>query len=139
MMFVDSAFGAPIVERLRVLGYQDRVMEVNFGGRSPDDKHCLNMRAFMWSKAKDWLPYGAIDGKDLKLGQDLAGPGASINRAGKLVLESKQDMMKRGQASPDDGDAFVLTFAAPIGQYIASEPERYAPMPRGVDGWMMAT
>jgi hypothetical protein len=27
------------------------------------------------------------------------------------VLESKADMQKRGQASPDDGDALVLTFA----------------------------
>jgi hypothetical protein len=27
------------------------------------------------------------------------------------VLESKADMQKRGQASPDDGDALALTFA----------------------------
>jgi hypothetical protein len=28
-----------------------------------------------------------------------------------LVLESKADMQKRGQASPDDGGALVLTLA----------------------------
>jgi hypothetical protein len=27
------------------------------------------------------------------------------------VIESKADMQKRGQASPDDGDALALTFA----------------------------
>jgi hypothetical protein len=27
------------------------------------------------------------------------------------VLESKADMQKRGQSSPDDGDALALTFA----------------------------
>jgi hypothetical protein len=30
------------------------------------------------------------------------------------VLESKADMQKRSQASPDDGDALALTFAQPV-------------------------
>jgi hypothetical protein len=37
-----------------------------------------------------------------------------INRSNLLVLESKADMQKRGQASPDDGDALALTFAQPV-------------------------
>jgi len=41
-LFVDSAFGAPIVERLRTLGF-DNVHEVSFGGRSPD-YHDANWR-----------------------------------------------------------------------------------------------
>jgi hypothetical protein len=45
---------------------------------------------------------------------DLAGPGYHINRSNVLVLESKADMQKRGQASPDDGDALALTFAQPV-------------------------
>src|ERR1039457_4338634 len=45
---------------------------------------------------------------------DLAGPGYHINRSNLLVLESKADMQKRGQASPDDGDALALTFAQPL-------------------------
>ena len=32
---------------------------------------------------------------------DLAGPGYHINRSNLLVLESKADMQKRGEASPD--------------------------------------
>ena len=39
------------------------------------------------------------------------GPGNHINRSNLLILESKADMQKRGQASPDDGDALALTFA----------------------------
>jgi hypothetical protein len=35
-MFVDSAFGSPIVERLRSLGYQN-VHEITFGAPSPDE------------------------------------------------------------------------------------------------------
>jgi hypothetical protein len=38
----------------------------------------------------------------------------AINRSNLLVLESKADMKKRGQASPDDGDTLALTFAQPV-------------------------
>jgi hypothetical protein len=62
---------------------------------------------------KDWLLQVAIE-KDEKMAADLAGPGYHINRSNLLVLESKADMQKRGQASPDDGDALALTFAQPV-------------------------
>jgi hypothetical protein len=45
---------------------------------------------------------------------DLAGPGYHINRSNLLVLESMADMQKRGQSSPDDGDALTLTFAQAV-------------------------
>jgi hypothetical protein len=35
-------------------------------------------------------------------------------RRNRVVLESKADMQKRGQASPGDGDALALTFAQPV-------------------------
>jgi hypothetical protein len=34
--------------------------------------------------------------------------------ATRAVLESKADKQKRGQASPDDGDALALTFAQSV-------------------------
>jgi hypothetical protein len=123
MMFVDSAYGSPYVERLHVLGYAN-VIEVNFGSPSPDP-HQLNMRSFMWNLCRDWLPHGAIptEKADEKLAADLAGPGARIKvTTNKLVLESKAEMQKRGQASPDDGDALCLTFAQPVAP-ITPEPE----------------
>ena len=51
---------------------------------------------------------------DEKMAADLAGPGYHINRSNLLVLDSKADMQKRGQASPDDGDALALTFAQSV-------------------------
>jgi hypothetical protein len=39
------------------------------------------------------------------------------------VLESKADMQKRGQASPDDGDALALTFAQPVAPAEIEEPD----------------
>lgn len=118
-MFVDSAFGAPYVERLHVLGY-DNVIEINFGGDSPD-RHQYNFRAFMWNQAKEWLPHGSIPQDDEKLALDLAGPGAHIRSDNRLVIESKQKMKDRGQASPDDGDAFVLTFAQKVAPIVPEE------------------
>ena len=120
-MFIDSAFGAAIFERLRMLGYKN-VHEVNFGGSSPDP-HQANYRAFMWNKMKEWLLDGTIPERDEALAQQLGLPGYHINRQNKLVLESKQDITERGEHSPDDADALALTFAQPVA------PK--APAPRG--------
>src|SRR5262245_44085471 len=112
-MFIDSAFGAPYVERLHAMGFSRLVHEVRFGGESPD-RHQLNMRAHMWSRMKEWLTNGAVDPNDERLASDLAGPGYKINAQDRLVLESKADMAKRGVASPDDADALALTFSAQV-------------------------
>jgi len=110
-MFVDAAFGGPVVNRLQQLGFEN-VCEINFGSQSPDP-HQANMRAFMWQKLKDWLILGAIP-EEQRLETDLTGPGFRHNNRDQLVLESKEDMAKRGFASPDDGDALALTFARPV-------------------------
>lgn len=128
-MFVDSAFGAVIVARLKALGFTN-VYEVNFGGASPDF-HCLNMRAYMWSKYKEWLMLGSIP-NDKFLGEQSSIPGYHINNSGKLVMESKADIQARGEASPDDADATVLTFA----QTVAPPKPKARQMPsRAVSAW----
>jgi hypothetical protein len=110
-LFVDSAFGSPIVVRLQALGY-DNVYEVNFGGASPDS-HQENMRAFMWAKAKEWLLLGTLPDDDALCDQ-LCLPGFHLNRRSRLVLESKESLAARGEASPDDADALCLTFAQAV-------------------------
>lgn len=111
MLFVDAAFGAPYVERLKGMGFSN-VQEVSFGAPSPD-RHEANMRACMWQRMKNWLESGAIPG-DTVLETELTSPGCDRNRADKLVLESKENMQKRGVASPDWADALALTFAAHV-------------------------
>ncbi len=132
-MFVDSAFGAAVVERLRVLGHK-QVIEVNFGGESPDP-HDANMRAHMWRKAKESLLYCAIPPATSKdqLAGDLEGPGYHLNNRDQLVIESKKDMQKRGQKSPDDGDAFVLTFAQAVRPDGLQRGQRVAWAPSSVE------
>lgn len=132
MMFIDSAFGSPIVERLHLLGY-DNVVEVNFGGRSPD-VHQLNMRAFMWNAVKEWLPRGAIDKNDERLDVDLTAPGWHLNKSNQLVLESKEELQKRGIGPVDDGDALALTFAQVVAPVRETRGEYRVPQGRG--SWM---
>lgn len=124
-LFVDTAFGAPIAVGLRNLGFTN-VFEVNSGGESPD-LHCLNMRAFMWMKGKEWLLLGGLR-NDEELCSQLALPGYHINNSGKLVIESKKSLQDRGEKSPDDADAFLLTFARTVAMpNPAPAPSRYRP------------
>lgn len=113
MMFCDSAEGAAYVERLKQMGFKN-VMEIKFGGPSPDERHMGNMRAYMWSRMRDWLLVVAIPKDDTRLAADLIGPGHKLDRKDRKFLESKESMAKRGVASPDDADALALTFAAPV-------------------------
>jgi hypothetical protein len=132
MMFVDSAFGSPIVERLHSMGFKN-VQEVVFGGASAN-VHQSNQRAFMWAAMKDWLPKGCIAKDDFRLHNDLTGPGFHLNSKSQLVIESKESMQKRNIASPDDGDALALTFAYPVA---IARPAPVAPRQNyGSQGWM---
>jgi hypothetical protein len=126
-MFVDAtggSIGGPIADRLRQLGHQ-RVIDVQFGGESPDPK-IANLRAYMWSKMRDGLNAGlAIDSLPA-LETDLTGPGYRHDKQDRLLLESKEDMKKRGLDSPDDGDALALTFAAVVAK-VQPPPAPYKP------------
>lgn len=131
-MFIDSAFGAVIVERLRQMGFTN-VHEVNFGAASPDPKHDANYRAFMWRKSKEWCLLGALPTKDARMETDATGPGYHINSRNQLVLEAKADMQARGVASPDDWDAHALTFAQKVAPIVVAKPQAYVrPNPFGV-------
>lgn len=106
-----TGVGGPVGDRVRQLGYN--VIEIQFGESSPDPK-CANMRAFMYMKAKDWLQAGgAIDDCPI-LEQDLTAITYTHDRKDRLILISKEQMKKDGLPSPDQGDAFVMTFAYPV-------------------------
>jgi hypothetical protein len=87
------------------------------------------MRAYMWFRLKEWLGKGAIPDEE-GLAQQLAGPGYHINTGGKLVIESKAEMAKRGIASPDDADALALTFARSVAaEAVLTQPTYWKPPP----------
>ena len=103
--------GGPVGDRVRQLGFT--VMEVQFGAGSPNPKQA-NFRAFMYQKALDWLNAGGALDANNELETDLTSIQYSHNKKDQMILESKEDMKKRGLASPDHGDSFVMTFAYPV-------------------------
>lgn len=118
-IFVDMGMGAGVVDRLAQLNVPG-VIGVEFGG-APDrlavpgearEKYA-NKRAEMWGNMRGWLKYGAIP-DDPELKADLIGPEYGFTGKDEIQLERKEDMKKRGLASPDDGDALALTFAYPV-------------------------
>jgi hypothetical protein len=113
-VFVDeTGLGAGVVDRLRQLG-QD-VIAVNFASRANDERKYANKRAEMWGLMCDWFR-GAEVGipNDNELRDDLIGPEYGFDAHNRIQLESKDDMKRRGLASPDAGDALALTFAQPV-------------------------
>lgn len=122
-IFVDGGgVGGGVVDHLRWLQVRN-VVEVQFGSkadRAPATESGFvvyaNKRAEMWGLMKDWLK-GAMLEYDTELHQDLIGVEYGyVLKDGKdaILLEKKEDMKKRGLASPDGADALALTFAYPV-------------------------
>jgi len=112
-IFVDgNGVGGGVVDNLKAWGY--RVIEVQAGGSPLDGEKYANKRAEMWGLAKEWLEIGTVPVNDI-LQQDFVGPQYSYHPVtNKLKLESKDEMKKRGLASPDVAEALIMTFAQPV-------------------------
>jgi hypothetical protein len=122
-VFIDvGGLGAGIFDRLMELGFRC-VIAVNFGESAIESARYYNRRAEIWAKLKEWLsqpsPKKLFD--DPGLIADLSGPRFSYDSQGRVKLEKKEDMAKRGVRSPDAGDALALTFAMPV----ANEAPRF--------------
>ena len=110
-IIVDSnGFGAGVLDRLRELDLPARGLNVS--ERALQKETYLNLRAELWFKVKSWL-----EGMDVKLPRDdalwaeLAAPRYHFTSSGKMQVESKEAMKKRGVASPDRADAVALCLA----------------------------
>jgi hypothetical protein len=112
MINVDViGLGAGVVDRLRELKMPVRGINV---GESPasDDKRFMRFRDELWFKARDWFDTRAVRiPRDDGLISELVGPKYKIESTGKIKVESKDDMKKRGVKSPNKADAFCLTLA----------------------------
>jgi hypothetical protein len=110
-VFVDAGYGTGIVSAGQTMGRTWTL--VWFAGASADPG-CLNKRAEMWKAARDWLKSGGALPDDKTLYADLIGPETVPRMDGRIQLESKEDMKKRGLPSPNRGDALALSFAFPV-------------------------
>jgi hypothetical protein len=110
-VFIDQGYGTGIYSMGKVMG-RDWTL-VSFAG-APISDYYANKRAEMWGEMKKWLQEVGMIEDDQQLKDDLTGPEAFVNTRGKLQLESKDDMKKRGLQSPNKADSLALTFAYPV-------------------------
>lgn len=133
-IFVDEGgVGGGVVDRLRQLGVN--VVGVNFGAKADrssviaagaSGERYANKRAEMWGAMREWLKGGSIP-NDRELLDDLTGVEYGYNANNEIQLERKEDMKKRGLASPDVADALALTLAYPV---TVATPGAYRPSSR---------
>lgn len=104
--------GAGIFDRLKEQSdVADRVQGVNSASAPTDKEGYVNLRAEAWDDTKSWLRDAILEKHEDFY--ELAGPKYKITSQGKIQLESKDDMKKRGVKSPNVGDALVLTKSRP--------------------------
>lgn len=113
-IFVDGGgVGGGVVDRLKQLNARN-VIEVQFGGKPINTGVYVNWRAEMWGNMREALKEGVAIPDDIELRTDLTGIEYGYQRENLIQLEKKEDMKKRGLASPDLGDALALTYALPV-------------------------
>ena len=113
MVNIDAGYGTGIYSAGEAIGRSDNWHLVWFGGEATD-KGVLNKRSEMWRDMRKWLEIGGAVPKDQVLYDDLIGPETLPRLDGKVALESKEHMKKRGQPSPNRADALALAFAYPV-------------------------
>ena len=99
--------------------YADFVRGVNFGSPSqakmarPKHPGPKNRRAEMWDRSREWLDMedGVSLPDDEVLQADATAPFIKPLISNDFLIESKEQMRKRGVRSPDLWDSVILTFA----------------------------
>lgn len=135
-VFIDvGGLGAGVYDRLCEIADKRKLVSVNFGESPIDASKYGNKRAEMWGLMRDWFsspPVSVPD--DDELHADITQTRYRYDSNGRLMLEKKEEMKKRGLRSPDKGDSLAITFAEPVTTQ-ATEHKRYV-APTRVGGWM---
>lgn len=103
--------GASVYDQLR-LNHTVSTIAVNVG-ESPSAPTYARRRDETWFVLRDWLKSGGAIPDDVKLTGELVAPTYSFTAAGKIQVESKDDMRARLKRSPDRADALALAVYVP--------------------------
>ncbi|HDR5272143.1 TPA: terminase B, partial [Bacillus thuringiensis] len=124
----DSGVGGGVTDRLKEVIKSERlpfkVYPVVNNGKPLDDEHYDNAGAEGWAVVRDLLEENMkafIQGEeptmeipnDEKMISQFSSRKYRITSRGKIALERKEEMKKRGLQSPDRADAIVLAFYKP--------------------------
>jgi phage terminase large subunit len=107
----DVGVGGGVVDRLREQGHP--AVGLNGGRRPRDRRRFVNARAEWYWGLRERFEHGEIDidPEDEVLAEQLCSIRYGVDSAGRIQIESKEDMRARGIASPDRADALALAFA----------------------------
>lgn len=107
--------GAGVVDQLSEQGFG--VLDMQAGAAARDRERFLNARAEWAWGLRTRLEDGDLDldPADDELAAQLGSIKYRYNSRGQVVIESKDDMRKRGLPSPDRADAAILTSATTAG------------------------
>lgn len=136
-VFVDgTGLGAGVVDQLRHTGHGSILHDIIASEKAVDDKTYKNLRSEMWGKMGLWIAAEAAVMDDQQVLDDITGPEYYYDIHNRIQLEAKDDIKKRGLASPDNGDALALTFARPVSQRMrGGDEDRYGSGGRGESSW----
>jgi len=129
--------GAGVVDRLEELGLP--VIGINAGEAPPraEAGRLSRMRDWLWWQAREWFLSQAVNiANDQYLVGELTDVHYTLTSNGKIVVESKKDMLDRGVPSPDRADAFNLTFAGSVATTDEYEAKKQTRKPKSRKGFM---
>jgi hypothetical protein len=104
--------------------HKGKIVPVNVAERAKDPEKFRNIRAELWWNGRTLLqprPDGSQDVRldnDRKVMSQLAGPTFKSDSSGRIQIESKVDMKRRGVSSPDRAEAVLLALYEPPGRNI---------------------
>lgn len=118
----DTGLGGGVTDRLEEVKREQKlrrmeIVPVNFGSSAPNDDFGASysgISTYMWAVVRNLL-----EGNQLQLCDDedliaqLSVRKYSVGSNGKIALEQKKDMKKRGLKSPDRADALALSCYTP--------------------------
>lgn len=113
--YIDSVgVGAGPYDNLRRNGRNIRAFSA--GEKANEPSRYKNRRAEAWWHFRLGLKNGEIDldPEDDELASQLQAPKFHRDARGRVVLETKEEMAKRGIPSPDHADAAVMSFLRPV-------------------------
>jgi hypothetical protein len=108
----DTGVGGGVTDRLREQGAAVSAF-VGAARAEKPDRHA-NLRAATFWAMRQAFADGLIDldPADVELAEQLVGLRTLYDSRGRLLIESKDAMRKRGVASPDRADALCMTFSS---------------------------
>lgn len=124
-IFVDNTggFGAGWCDQLQLLGHSP--IRVQFAGEAHQKSRYANKRAEMYFDAVQWIKNGGALPDSPEILAALT-QTTYTHQGDRLLLEPKKLIKQKLGYSPDECDAFVLTFAEPITP-VARQPLRLRP------------